>query len=128
VDPAAGPLILLVDDNEDSREMYAQYLGSTGYRVEFAADGLEAVQKAHDLVPDVVVMDLQMPHLDGWEACRRIRTDPRTKHVPLVALSAHAFAPERDRAEGAGCDVYYTKPMKPDDLDSAIRAMIDKRR
>ena len=93
-----GPLILVVDDFEDNREMYTQYLRFNGYRVAEAVDGLDALTKAAALRPDLIVMDLSLPRLDGWEATRRLKKDPLTSQIPVVALTGH---PRRSRGGGA---------------------------
>src|SRR3954466_852148 len=85
-------LILLVDDFQDNREMYAEYLTYSGYRVEEAATGPEALEKAFSLLPDLILMDLSLPGIDGWEATRRLKSDPRTTKIPIIALTGHALA------------------------------------
>src|SRR4029453_2180479 len=97
-----GPLILLVEDYDDAREMYRDYLEYSGFQVETARDGHEALTKARASNPDLVLMDLSLPGLDGWEATRVLKTDPATSHLIVVALSAHALAAEGDRARKAG--------------------------
>jgi len=112
--PAPGegaPLVLLVDDAEDNREVYEQFLTFSGFRVQIAVDGLDAIEKAKSLKPDVIVMDLSLPKLDGWEATRRLKAAAETKTIPIVALSAHAMAGDREKAIDAGCDDYDTKPI-----------------
>jgi CheY-like chemotaxis protein len=126
--PDAAPLVLLADDNEDNRDLYAQYLVFHGWRVESATDGLEAVEKAAALLPDVIVLDLSMPGMDGWEACRRIKAEPRTARIPTIAVTAHAEKSPRERAEAAGCDAYYAKPLAPDKLFSALQSILRARR
>ncbi|MEP6918101.1 MAG: response regulator [Acidobacteriota bacterium] len=122
--PAIGselkPLILIVEDFEDAREMYRDYLEFSGFRVETACDGREAIEKAQALSPDLVLMDLSLPGIDGWEATRLLKADPATTHLLIVALSAHAMAPEGDRARAAGCDGFIAKPCLPPDLVSEI--------
>jgi two-component system, cell cycle response regulator DivK len=120
----AGRLVLLAEDNPDNRDVYALFLLQEGWRVETAVNGLEAVEKAATLLPDVIVMDLQMPLLDGWEACRRIRADPRAGHIPVVVLSSHAFPTDQARAIEAGCDAYYAKPLNPTDLLVALNKVV----
>lgn len=117
----ASALILLVEDFEDAREMYRDYLTFSGYRVETASDGHEAVEKARVLLPDLVLMDLSLPGLDGWEATRLLKSDPKTSHLQVVALSAHALAAEGDRARAAGCDGFIAKPCLPPDLVARIQ-------
>jgi CheY-like chemotaxis protein len=113
-------LILLVEDYDDAREMYRDYLEYTGFRVETARDGHEALVKARGLNPDLVLMDLSLPGMDGWEATRILKTEPRTVHLIVVALSAHALALEGERARQAGCDGFIAKPCLPHELVEQI--------
>ena len=110
------PLILVVEDFDDAREMYRDYLEFSGFRVETARDGREAIDKAHALHPDLILMDLSLPGVDGWEATRLLKADPATRHLLIVALSAHALAAEGERARAAGCDGFIAKPCLPPDL------------
>jgi two-component system cell cycle response regulator DivK len=119
-----GPLVLLVDDSEDNREVYAQYLTLSGFRVEMAVDGVEAVEKAASLTPDVIVMDLAMPRLDGWEATRRIKAAPATAGTPVIALTGNADAESKRKTQEAGCSGYLTKPCMPDVLVAEIRRLL----
>jgi CheY-like chemotaxis protein len=119
-----GPLILVVDDFEDNRAMYVQFLTFEGFRVAEADNGKEALDKAMTLQPDLVVMDLSLPILDGWEATRRLKSDERTRHIPVVALTGHALGGHSERARDAGCDSYLTKPCLPEDLVVEIRRML----
>lgn len=112
----ARPLVLVVDDYFEAREICAEYLGFHGYRVATAEDGEEALAKAFELIPDMILMDLSLPRLDGWAATRRLKDDPRTRTIPIVALTGHALSTERDRALAAGCDDVITKPVVPRDL------------
>ena len=116
-----APLVLIVDDYAEGREICAEYLAFRGYRVATAEDGLDAIEKANALLPDVILMDLSLPRLDGWEASRRIRADARTGHIPIIALTAHALSSARARALEAGCDAVVTKPCPPRDLESEVR-------
>jgi two-component system cell cycle response regulator DivK len=109
-------VILLVEDFVDAREMYREYLEFSGFTVETACDGHEAIAKAHEHTPDLVLMDLSLPRLDGWEATKRLRADPETAHLTIVALSAHALASDWERARLAGCDGFIAKPCLPQDL------------
>jgi two-component system, cell cycle response regulator DivK len=111
-----APLILVVEDFEDAREMYRDYLEFSGFRVETARDGREAIDKAQALDPDLILMDLSLPGVDGWEATRLLKSDPATRHLLIVALSAHALAAEGERARAAGCDGFIAKPCLPPDL------------
>ena len=119
------PLILVVDDYQDAREMYAEYLQFSGFRVAEARNGNEAVDQAFALRPDLILMDLSLPGMDGWEATRRLKADPSTKHIPIVALTGHALAGASDGARRAGCDSFVTKPCLPDDLVVEVRRMLN---
>lgn len=118
--PQARPLILLVEDFDDAREMYRDFLEFSGLSVETARDGRDAIEKARALSPDLILMDLSLPGIDGWEATRILKRDPATAHLRIVALSAHALAPEGDRARAAGCDGFIAKPCLPMDLVTEI--------
>jgi len=109
-------VILLVEDFVDARDMYREYLEFSGFTVETACDGYEAIAKALEHEPDLVLMDLSLPGLDGWEATKRLRADPATAHLTIVALSAHALAADWERAREAGCDGFIAKPCLPQDL------------
>ena len=115
-DISRRPLILLVEDYDDAREMYRDYLEYAGFQVETARDGHEALVKARASNPDLILMDLSLPGLDGWEATRMLKTDPTTSHLIVVALSAHALSAEGDRARRAGCDGFIAKPCLPNEL------------
>jgi CheY-like chemotaxis protein len=118
------PLILVVDDYQDAREMYAEYLQFSGFRVAEARNGNEAVEQAFALRPDLILMDLSLPGMDGWEATRRLKSDDATKHIPIVALTGHALAGASEGAKRAGCDSFVTKPCLPDDLVVEVRRML----
>lgn len=117
-------LVLVVEDYLDAREMYAAYLQFSGYRVAEATNGLEAVQKTLELMPDIILMDLALPKMDGWEATRQLKSDERTKHIPIVALTGHALAGHAKGARMAGCDSFVTKPCLPDALVAEIQRML----
>ena len=119
-----APLILVVDDYQDAREMYAEYLQFSGFRVAEAKNGNEAVEQAFALKPDLILMDLSLPGMDGWEATRRLKADDRTKQIPIVALTGHALAGASEGAKKAGCDSFVTKPCLPDDLVVEVRRML----
>jgi two-component system cell cycle response regulator DivK len=119
------PLILVVDDYQDAREMYAEYLQFSGFRVAEAKNGNEAVDQAFALKPDLILMDLSLPGMDGWEATRRLKADDTTKHIPIVALTGHALAGASEGARKAGCDAFVTKPCLPDDLVREVRRMLN---
>jgi CheY-like chemotaxis protein len=123
-----NPLVLVVEDYQDAREMYAAYLQFSGYRVAEAANGLEALEKTRELMPDIILMDLALPKMDGWEATRRLKADDRTKHIPIVALTGHALAGHAEGARQAGCDAFVTKPCLPDALVTEIERMLSVRR
>ena len=105
--------VLLVEDNADNREIVDAMLSHAGYRVLTAHTGDEGVALARSAAPDVVLMDLALPVLDGWEATARLKSDPTTRHLPVVALTAHAMPEDRARAAAAGFDGYLTKPIEP---------------
>jgi CheY-like chemotaxis protein len=117
-------VVLIVDDFEDNREMYAEYFRFSGWVVEEARTGHEAIDKAVEQVPDVIVMDLSLPGIDGWEATRRIKADPRTRHIPVIALTGHALAGFSRGARDAGCDAFVTKPCLPEDLLTEIERQV----
>jgi two-component system, cell cycle response regulator DivK len=119
-----APLILVVDDFADNREMYTQFLEFAGFRVAEAQNGHEALQKAFDLRPDLIVMDLSLPGLDGWEATRRLKADDRTRGIPVIALTGHALAGHSKGAMDAGCDAFITKPCLPERLMEEIKSML----
>jgi two-component system cell cycle response regulator DivK len=123
----AEPLVLIVDDFEDNRAMYAEYLTFSGFRVAEAADGESAVAKAAELVPDVVVMDLSLPVMDGWEATRQIKSNALTAHVIVIALTGHALAAHSQGAKDAGCDEFLAKPCLPETLVERVQALIARR-
>ena len=117
-------MILVVDDTLDARELYAEYLRIAGLRAEVAEDGVEALSKATALRPNVIVMDLAMPRMDGWEATRRLKADPSTRHIPIIALTGHALERSRERAIEAGADGYLTKPCYPDSLLAEVHRVL----
>ena len=121
---SGGSLVLVVDDFHDNREMYTQYLAFTGYRVAEAVDGEDAIAKARALLPDVIVMDLSLPRLDGWEATRRLKQDPLTSAIPVIALTGHAMGGHSKGAIEAGCDAFVTKPCVPSDLEARVRELL----
>ncbi len=118
------PLVLVVDDVDHGREIFAEYLEFRGFRVATAADGLEAIEKAHELLPDIILMDLSLPGIDGWEATRRLKQDPSTSAIPIIALTAHALASAHDRARDVGCNAVVTKPCLPKDLEQEVRRQL----
>ena len=120
------PLVLIVDDLTDQRELYAGYLVYLGYRVEEAAGGVEGIAKAIELRPDLIIMDLAMPGLDGFEATRVLKAVGLTKGIPVIALTAHGEHLPREWAATAGCDVYLRKPLLPGDLAAEIDRVLRK--
>ncbi|MDX6749667.1 response regulator [Geminicoccaceae bacterium 1502E] len=105
------PRILIVEDNELNRDMLSRRLERRGYEVLCASDGEAGVEAARSLSPDLVLMDMSLPVIDGWEATRRLKDDPATRAIPIIALTAHAMAGDREKALAAGCDEYDTKPI-----------------
>ena len=119
------PLVLVVEDYQDAREMYAAYLQFSGFEVAEAGNGVEAIEKTQELLPDIVLMDLALPRIDGWEATRRLKNDERTRHIPIVALTGHALAGHAEGAREAGCDAFVTKPCLPDALVAEIKRLLE---
>jgi len=115
--------ILLVEDNEDNRIIYATALRYAGYEVYEAITGTEGVQQARSQRPDLVLMDISVPELDGWEATAILKADPATKHIPIIAVTAHALPGDEERSLEAGCDAYLAKPIPP----ATLIAEIDRR-
>ncbi|GAB4400612.1 MAG: response regulator [Anaerolineales bacterium] len=105
------PTLLLVEDNEMNRDMLSRRLQRKGYEVLIAVDGAQGVTLAQDKLPDLILMDMSLPILDGWEATRQIKANPKTHHIPIIALTAHAMAGDRDKSLEAGCNEYETKPI-----------------
>ncbi len=122
-----GPKILVVEDNESSRDMLARRLSRRGYQVILAADGQRGIAMAHEQSPDLIVMDMSLPEIDGWEATRRLKADPATRAIPIVALTAHAMASDRKKAMDAGCDDYHTKPVDFESLVRSLEAFLEAR-
>ena len=118
------PKILLVEDNEMNRDMLSRRLERKGYEVFLALDGAAGVEMVGSHAPDLVLMDMSLPVLDGWEATRRIKADPATRHVPVIALTAHAMSSDRGKALEAGCDEYDTKPIELPRLLAKIEALL----
>jgi len=122
-----GPLVLLVDDFEDARVMYGQYLSRLGYRVTDAATGEEALELAFRDRPDVILLDMLLPGVDGWEVTRRLREAASTRTIKIIALTAHTLDRERRRIEHAGCDLFLAKPCLPADVAAAIARVLGLR-
>jgi CheY-like chemotaxis protein len=115
--------ILLVEDNEMNRDMLSRRLLRRGYEIVFATDGQQAVDRAKSESPALILMDMGLPVIDGWEATRRIKADPATGGIPVIALTAHAMAADRDKALAAGCDDFDTKPVDIERLVGKIEAL-----
>src|SRR5687767_9589050 len=118
------PLVLIVEDQLELRQLYAQQLSICGFDVIEAENGVEAVAQATADSPDVVLMDLSLPVMDGWEATRKLKADDRTAHIPVVALTAHDGSGELQRATRAGCDWFVPKPCPPDALVAEVRRVL----
>ena len=124
--PKAMPKILLVEDNEMNRDMLSRRLQRKGYEVVLALDGQSGVEMTQTQAPDLVLMDMSLPVLDGWEATRRLKADTATRHIPVIALTAHAMFSDREKAIEAGCDDYDTKPVELMRLLAKIDALLRK--
>lgn len=117
--------ILLVEDNEMNRDMLSRRLRRNGYEVVIATDGQQGVEMAVSEAPDLILMDMSLPVIDGWEAARRVRENEATRKIPVIALTAHAMAGDREKAIEAGCDDYDTKPVEITRLLGKITALIE---
>jgi CheY-like chemotaxis protein len=118
------PLVLIVEDQSELRQLYAQELTMSGFDVIEAGNGADAIAHTSTQFPDVVLMDLSLPIVDGWEATRRLKGDTRTAHIPVVALTAHDGSGELQRATRAGCDWFVPKPCQPHDLIEEVRRVL----
>jgi CheY-like chemotaxis protein len=118
--------ILLVEDNDMNRDMLSRRLARTGYEVVVAVNGQEGVDLAKSSRPDLILMDLSLPIIDGWEATRRIKADPATANIPVIALTAHAMVEERERAMAAGCDDFDIKPVDLPRLLEKVKALLGR--
>lgn len=128
-EPLGGPGVLLVEDDRDGRRLYADWLTTAGFRVHQAHNGLQALERAFEVVPDVVVTDLNIPGIDGYELTRRLKQDPRTAAIPVLAMTGYAaFAADPVRARRAGCDAVLEKPCSPEDLEAAVCSLIAESR
>jgi CheY-like chemotaxis protein len=116
--------ILLVEDNEMNRDMLSRRLGRKGFEVVIATDGAQGVEMARSEAPDLILMDMSLPVLDGWEATRRLKADAELARIPVIALTAHAMAGDREKALEAGCDDYDTKPIELPRLLGKIEALM----
>jgi CheY-like chemotaxis protein len=118
--------ILLIEDNEMNRDMLSRRLVRRGYEVVLAVDGEQGIEMARSHKPDIILMDLSLPIIDGWEATRRIKTGEDTRHVPVIGLTAHAMVGDREKALEAGCDDYDTKPIELDRLLNKVEALLSR--
>jgi len=118
--------VLIADDYDSQRELYELALRYAGFAVHGAAEGEQALALVRGTQPDVVVLDLAMPKIDGWEVCRRLKADPATRSIPIIVITAHAVPGVRESAEHAGCDAYLTKPCMPDELVAAVRQQLNR--
>jgi CheY-like chemotaxis protein len=118
--------ILLVEDNEMNRDMLSRRLQKQGYEVVIAVDGEEGVATAQTEAPALILMDMSLPGVDGWEATRRLKASPQTQRIPVIALTAHAMTDDRDKALAAGCDDFDTKPVDLPRLLAKIQALLDR--
>ena len=117
-------MILVVDDTRDTRELFVEYLRMAGFQAEQAESGTEALHKAAMLRPAAIVMDLEMPEMDGWEATRRLKADDRTRDIPVVALSAHVMEGARKKATEAGCAGFLSKPCYPSQVSDELNRIL----
>lgn len=115
---------MLVEDNEDNRDMLSRRLERKDFDVTLAVDGLDGINKAKENIPDLILMDMSLPVMDGWQATRALKDDPSTKNIPIIALTAHAMSSDRDKAMDAGCDDYDTKPVDLKRLLGKIEKLI----
>lgn len=129
MEPSAplGQTLLLVEDNEDNRIIYSTVLRHLGYEVVEASDGVQAVALARSLRPDLILMDISIPEMDGWEATRILRQDPITRDIPIIALTAHALADDREKATLIGFTSYLAKPVEPRAVAAEVRRWIGSR-
>ncbi len=120
------PKVLLVEDNEESREGLSRHLRRKGYETLTAVDGRQGVELARAEAPDLILMDMSLPVLDGWEATRQLKAAPQTRGIPVIALTAHAMAGDREKALEAGCDDYDTKPVEFARLLAKMQALLER--
>lgn len=120
-----GSRILIVEDTEDNRQIMRDVLTSAGFDVVEAHDGLMAVSRAAEAKPDLIVMDIQLPVLNGYEATRLIRADPGLRHVPVIAVTSYALSGDEEKARAAGCNGYIAKPFSPRQLLAIVREFLD---
>lgn len=120
-------LILIAEDDVDNREGYAEYLAFLGYRVAQAGNGQEALEAARRLHPDVILLDLALPIMDGWDVARQVKADPATRDILLIALSACVFPDDVERATASGCELFLDKPIYPQAVAEAIERLLSER-
>jgi two-component system, cell cycle response regulator DivK len=118
--------ILLVEDNEMNRDMLSRRLNRRGYDILLAVDGAEGVASARAQLPDLILMDMSLPVMDGWEATRRLKAEPATRAIPVIGLTAHSMAGDREKVMAAGCDDYDTKPVEMPRLLEKIEALLGR--
>lgn len=121
------PKILLVEDNEMNRDMLSRRLTRKGYEVVIAFDGAQGMDLAHSLAPDLILMDMSLPVVSGWDATRSLKADPSTRSIPIIALTAHAMSADREQAVQAGCDDFDTKPIELSRLLEKIEALMHRK-
>ena len=117
--------LLLVEDNEMNRDMLSRRLSRKGYEVVHAVDGIEAIEMAKSILPDLILMDMGLPRLDGWEATKMIKADPGTQAIPIIALTSHAMVGDRERALASGCNDYDVKPIEFNRLLDKIQTLLE---
>jgi two-component system cell cycle response regulator DivK len=125
-DVGASKVVLLVEDNLHNRRIFSGILTHYGFQVKEAENGVEAVAMAQSEKPDLILMDLSLPVMDGWEATRKIKDMPELRHIPIIALTAHAMAGDEDRALEAGCDGYLSKPISPTKVVAEVKRALKK--
>lgn len=119
------PKLLLVEDNEVNRDMLSRRLIRYGFEIEIAIDGAQGLAMAQSIAPDLILMDMSLPIIDGWEATRRLKASATTRQIPIIALTAHAMGGDRERCLAAGCDEYDTKPIEFSRLLAKIQALLN---
>src|SRR4026207_2393760 len=123
---SSGKMVLLVEDNEDNRIVYSTILKHFGYKVTEALNGEEGISKARSEHPDLILMDISIPIIDGWEATQVLKHDPQTRGIPIIALTAHALASDREKAMEVGCDGYLAKPCEPRAVVAEVQRFLGK--
>lgn len=118
--------VLLVEDNQHNRKIFLAMLHHAGFTVHDAEDGNRALELAYQIKPDIILMDMSIPGVDGWEATRRLKSDPQMRQIPIIALTAHAMKGDEDRAREAGCDHYLSKPVSPKRVVEVVREFVKR--